>query len=68
MMFNKDDLDGLIGVLVGIFIFKAMTSIDVVETTISNYPIPVIAVALILLFNRKKITNKILGGNNGRSN
>ena len=67
-MFNKDDLDGLIGVLVGIFIFKAMTSIDVVETTISNYPIPVIAVALILLFNRKKITNKILGGNNGRSN
>lgn len=61
---KKDNIAGLIAILVGMLIFKATTYIDSVESFISDKPLIVIGAALVLFFYRIKIADKI-GGKNG---
>lgn len=63
---SKDNLEGFIALIIGIYIFKVTSYFSSVETLLQEHPTPIFIGLLIAFFYRKKIVMKIKGKKNGR--
>jgi hypothetical protein len=56
-MISFDTVDGFFALLVGIFMFQALSYYQPVQGFIQKYPLYIVTGLLILFFNRKRIIN-----------